>query len=168
MLYSQVTRETKGAARGGRLVSRLRISHSTSQHGEPVTLSSFRRSQRTSSSSSSRGRSAESAPASSARSVNASTSLDNDDTVTLAVSCDAKFALRVFAERDGYTFPVLSDHWPHGDVTQRYGVFNDDLGVGYRGTFIIDKQGSFGTRSSTELVTPATLPSTRRCSRPCA
>lgn len=68
-------------------------------------------------------------------------SFDNDDTVTLAVSCDPKFGLRIFAERDGYTFPLLSDHWPHGAVTQSYGVFNDELGVGYRGTFIIDKHG---------------------------
>lgn len=67
--------------------------------------------------------------------------LDNDDTTTLAVSCDPKFALRIFAEREGYTFHLLSDHWPHGAVTQAYGVFNNDLGVGYRGTFIIDKRG---------------------------
>ncbi|MCZ3389909.1 MAG: peroxiredoxin [Actinomycetia bacterium] len=68
-------------------------------------------------------------------------SFDNDETVTLAVSCDQKFALRIFGEREGYTFQLLSDHWPHGAVTQAYGVFNDDLGVGYRGTFIIDKAG---------------------------
>ncbi|MEO8107186.1 MAG: peroxiredoxin [Actinomycetes bacterium] len=69
-------------------------------------------------------------------------SLDNDSTTTLAIACDAKFALRVFAEREGYDFPMLSDHWPHGEVTKKYGVFNDDLGVGFRGTFIIDKQGT--------------------------
>jgi peroxiredoxin len=68
-------------------------------------------------------------------------SLANDDTVTLAVSCDTKFALRIFAEREAYTFPLLSDHWPHGAATQAYGVFNDELGVGYRGTFVIDKAG---------------------------
>jgi peroxiredoxin len=68
-------------------------------------------------------------------------SFDNDDTVTLAVSCDAKFALRAFAERDGYAFPMLSDHWPHGAVTKQYGVLNEELGAGYRGTFIIDKGG---------------------------
>jgi peroxiredoxin len=67
--------------------------------------------------------------------------LDNDDTVTLAVSCDPKFALRVFAEREGYTFHLLSDHWPHGTATQAYGVFNDEAGCGNRGTFIIDKAG---------------------------
>ncbi len=78
---------------------------------------------------------------SSARSAIAWSHFDNDDTVTLAVSCDAKFALRIFAEREAYTFDLLSDHWPHGEVTQAYGVFNDELGVGYRGTFIIDKAG---------------------------
>ncbi len=68
-------------------------------------------------------------------------SLDNDDTVTLGVSCDTKFTLRIFSEREGYSFHLLSDHWPHGAVTQAYGVFNDELGAGYRGTFIIDRSG---------------------------
>lgn len=68
-------------------------------------------------------------------------SLDNDETVTLAVSCDAKFSIRIFAEREGYAFPMLSDHWPHGAVAQAYGVFNDEVGVAFRGTFIIDKEG---------------------------
>ena len=69
------------------------------------------------------------------------TGFDNDDTVTLAVSCDAQFSLRIFAEREGYTFPLLSDFWPHGDVAKAYGVFDEEDGVAIRGTFIIDKQG---------------------------
>lgn len=68
-------------------------------------------------------------------------SLDNDETATLAIACDSKFTMRIFAEREGYTFPLLSDHWPHGAVTQAYGVFNDELGVAFRGSFVIDKQG---------------------------
>jgi mycoredoxin-dependent peroxiredoxin len=66
---------------------------------------------------------------------------DNDETVTLAVSCDTKFSLRIFAEREGYAFSLLSDHWPHGEVSRAYGVFNEDAGAPLRGTFIIDKQG---------------------------
>ena len=66
---------------------------------------------------------------------------DNDDTVTLAVSCDTKFSLRIFAEREGYTFHLLSDHWPHGEVSRAYGVFNEGAGASDRGTFIIDKAG---------------------------
>jgi mycoredoxin-dependent peroxiredoxin len=66
---------------------------------------------------------------------------DNDDTVTLAVSCDAKYSLRVFAEQEGYKFQLLADHWPHGATAQAYGVFVEAKGAAKRGTFIIDKAG---------------------------
>ena len=69
------------------------------------------------------------------------TSFDNDETVTFAISCDTKFSLRIYAEREGYAFDLLSDHWPHGDVTNAYGVFNEKAGAANRGTFVIDKQG---------------------------
>jgi alkyl hydroperoxide reductase subunit AhpC len=36
---------------------------------------------------------------------------------------------------------VLSDFWPHGEVSKAYGVFNDERGCAIRGTFIIDKEG---------------------------
>jgi mycoredoxin-dependent peroxiredoxin len=66
---------------------------------------------------------------------------DNDDTVTLAVSCDAKFSLRVFADQEGYKFQLLADHWPHGAAAKAYGVFVEEKGAAKRGTFIIDKEG---------------------------
>lgn len=59
----------------------------------------------------------------------------------LAVSCDSRHSQRVWAEKQGYTFPVLSDFWPHGSVAQAYGVFNDALGCAIRATFFIDKNG---------------------------
>jgi peroxiredoxin len=66
---------------------------------------------------------------------------DNDDTVTLAVSIDSKYALRVFADQERYTFPLLADSWPHGAVARAYEVFVEDRGAARRGTFIIDKAG---------------------------
>jgi peroxiredoxin (alkyl hydroperoxide reductase subunit C) len=36
---------------------------------------------------------------------------------------------------------LLSDFWPHGEVTQRYGVFNAKLGRPDRAIFLVDKQG---------------------------
>ena len=36
----------------------------------------------------------------------------------LAISCDTRHAQRVWAEQQGFTFPVLSDFWPHGEVAQ--------------------------------------------------
>jgi peroxiredoxin len=65
----------------------------------------------------------------------------NDDVQVLAVSVDSPFANKVWAEREGFTFPILSDFWPHGAVAQAYGVFNDVAGRANRGTFVIDKAG---------------------------
>jgi mycoredoxin-dependent peroxiredoxin len=67
--------------------------------------------------------------------------LHGDDSVVLAVSCDAMFTQRVFAEREGLEYPVLSDFWPHGAVASAYGVLDEKLGAALRGTFVIDKQG---------------------------
>ena len=65
----------------------------------------------------------------------------NDDVQLLAISCDSIFTLRVFAEKESYSFPLLSDHWPHGAVATKYGVFDEARGAAIRGTFIIDKAG---------------------------
>ena len=66
---------------------------------------------------------------------------DNDDVVTLAVSTDAVHSLRIFADQEKLEYPLLSDHWPHGEVAKQYGVFDETAGAARRGTFLIDKQG---------------------------
>jgi peroxiredoxin len=63
------------------------------------------------------------------------------DTQVLAVSNDSIHTLRVFAEQEDLEYPLLSDFWPHGDVSRAYGVFDADKGCAVRGTFIIDKEG---------------------------
>ena len=68
-------------------------------------------------------------------------SLQNDDTQVFAISCDTVASLRVFAEREGLDYPLLSDFWPHGAVASAYGVFNETLGAAERGTFIVDRDG---------------------------
>jgi len=59
----------------------------------------------------------------------------------LAISCDPMFSLRAFAERDGLSFPLLSDFWPHGETAKAYGVFNEDRGCADRSTYIVDPKG---------------------------
>lgn len=66
---------------------------------------------------------------------------DNDSTAILAISVGPAPTHKVWAAQSGFTFPVLSDFWPHGAVAQHYGVFNDTVGVANRGTFGIDQQG---------------------------
>ncbi len=63
------------------------------------------------------------------------------DVELLTVSVDSTFALRTWADRDDFNFGLLSDFWPHGAVAKLYGVFDEDMGVATRGTFLIDKAG---------------------------
>lgn len=81
-------------------------------------------------------------------------SFNNDETITLGVSVDSPYVLKAFAESQGYTFPLLSDFWPHGATAKAYGVFNEERGIANRGTFIIDKQGIVRY----EVVNPPTEP----------
>ncbi|MEY9845075.1 peroxiredoxin [Streptacidiphilus sp. MAP5-3] len=68
-------------------------------------------------------------------------SFQNDDVQILAVSNDTLPSLRVFAEQEGLAYPLLSDFWPHGEVSRAYGVFDEEKGCAVRGTFVIDKEG---------------------------
>jgi len=63
------------------------------------------------------------------------------DAEVLAISCDPTHALRAFADHDGLNFPLLSDFWPHGEVTQRYGVFDETKGRPRRSSYVVDKRG---------------------------
>ncbi|MGX7826957.1 peroxiredoxin [Actinokineospora sp. 24-640] len=60
----------------------------------------------------------------------------------LGVSVDTPFSLKAWADQQGYTFPLLSDFWPHGEVAKTYGVFHEDAGLALRGTFLIDTEGT--------------------------
>lgn len=59
----------------------------------------------------------------------------------LAVSCDSPYALAALAKQEQLTFDLLSDFWPHGQVSRDYGVLLDDKGFAMRGSFLIDRDG---------------------------
>jgi peroxiredoxin len=63
------------------------------------------------------------------------------DTEVLAVSCDPVYALRAFADQDGINFPLLSDFWPHGEVSRSFDVFDETKGCPRRSSYVIDKAG---------------------------
>lgn len=65
----------------------------------------------------------------------------NDDVQVLAVSVDSPYAHKVWADQQGFDFPLLSDFWPHGAVAREYGVFDERRGFALRGTFVVDRQG---------------------------
>jgi len=76
-----------------------------------------------------------------------------------AVPTNAKWA----AEND-FTFPVLANFWPHGDVIKAYDAFNEVLGSANRVTYVLDGAGvirdviatdSLGTPREYELYSEA-------------
>jgi mycoredoxin-dependent peroxiredoxin len=64
-----------------------------------------------------------------------------DDVELLAVSVDSGYALRAWDDAEHFGFGMLADFWPHGAVARTYGVFDENLGIATRGTFVIDKNG---------------------------
>lgn len=66
---------------------------------------------------------------------------ENDDTAVIAVSVGPPPTHKIWSAEQGYTFPLLSDFWPHGTVAQDYGVFLEGGGLAKRGTFLVDKDG---------------------------
>lgn len=69
-------------------------------------------------------------------------SFANDDVQVMGVSCDPVHSLRAWADAERYTFPLLSDFWPHGDAARAYGVFLESKGMATRGTFLVDPAGT--------------------------
>ncbi len=67
--------------------------------------------------------------------------LVSEDVALVTVSTDSMYALRSYADQEGFTFPLLSDFWPHGAVAQAYGVLHEEIGVALRGTFLVDRNG---------------------------
>ena len=67
--------------------------------------------------------------------------LDAMDANVVVITCHAVPVTSKWATEYGFDFPVLSDYWPHGEVSKAYGVFNDTVGAAIRATIILDEEG---------------------------
>jgi mycoredoxin-dependent peroxiredoxin len=76
----------------------------------------------------------------------------------LAVSCDAMYTLRAYADAEGIPFDLLSDHWPHGAIARAYGVFDEQSGCARRGTFVLDSAGLVRWQQVNQINEPRELP----------
>jgi len=66
---------------------------------------------------------------------------DRHNAVLLGITTDNIPTLYAWTQQmGGVWFPVLSDFWPHGAVSQKYGVLRSS-GVSERALFVIDQQG---------------------------
>jgi len=60
----------------------------------------------------------------------------------LVISTDPSPSQKMWADQQGWTFPLLSDFWPHGEVAKRYGAFNEQLGCANRVTVVVGEDGT--------------------------
>jgi peroxiredoxin len=72
----------------------------------------------------------------------------------LAISCDAMYTLRAYADAVSIPFDLLSDHWPHGAIAQAFGVFDEEAGCARRGTFVLDSAGLIRWRQINQINEP--------------
>jgi len=60
----------------------------------------------------------------------------------VGISCDTVYTLKAWADSlGGIEYPLCSDFWPHGKVTQAYGVFNSEVGRPERAIILVDGEG---------------------------
>jgi peroxiredoxin len=69
-------------------------------------------------------------------------SFRNAGTEIVLVSCDPWPARQAWKRQLGAEYTFASDFWPHGAAARAYGVFNEENGAAFRGTFLIDRDGT--------------------------
>ncbi|WP_016996940.1 peroxiredoxin [Kocuria atrinae] len=75
----------------------------------------------------------------------------------LGISTDSYFTLDAFARQESYDFELLSDFWPHGEVSRRYGVLAEDGGYANRQTVVLDSQGTIVDAFESDVMEPRQL-----------
>jgi peroxiredoxin len=68
---------------------------------------------------------------------NFSNNSDAPDTVIITVC--ARPTNDAWVKHYNLEYPVLADFWPHGEVSKKFGCFNDQVGISMRVTYITDE-----------------------------
>ena len=83
------------------------------------------------------------------------TAFESAGAQVLSISTDPSPSQKMWADQQGWTFPTLSDFWPHGEVAKAYGAFNEEKGCAMRVTVVIDKDGKIVDKFETGGITEA-------------
>jgi len=67
--------------------------------------------------------------------------LNAADARIVIVNCDSSFVNQEWAYQNKFDGTLLSDFWPHGEVSRAYGAFDEETGRSRRGTFHITAEG---------------------------
>jgi peroxiredoxin len=63
------------------------------------------------------------------------------DAELVGISIDHAWCHIAFARARNLHFPLLADFHPKGEVAQRYGVYDDGIGMSERALFVLDGEG---------------------------
>jgi peroxiredoxin len=80
------------------------------------------------------------------------------DVEVLGISVDSLWSHKVFAPKNGITYPLLADFHPKGDVSRKYGVYLDDKGFSARTAFIVGKDGRIRDVVTSEIPNARDIP----------
>ena len=64
------------------------------------------------------------------------------DAMLLGISVDSKWCHLAFSQSRSLHFPLLADFEPKGEVSKKYGVYDEEEGECKRALFVIDKEGT--------------------------
>jgi peroxiredoxin len=59
----------------------------------------------------------------------------------VGISIDHAWCHVAFARDRNLHFPLLADFHPKGETAQRYGVYDDDIGMSHRALFVLNEDG---------------------------
>ena len=76
------------------------------------------------------------------RAIRDSAGLKKASNVQLVIiSCDSIYVLKAWADANRYPGDLLSDCWPHGEVSRWYGIFNPRKGIAIGASFLVAGDG---------------------------
>ena len=65
----------------------------------------------------------------------------------MGVSCDSQHSHKAYSSALGnIPYPLLSDFWPHGEMSQAYELWDEERGISKRAVVIIDTDGVIAFR----------------------
>ena len=76
--------------------------------------------------------------------------LNDLDANVVAITTNPIFSNKAWSDQNGLDFPVLSDFWPHGAITDAYGTFDPKVGAANRSTYVLDEDGIVRSIVATE------------------
>ena len=68
-------------------------------------------------------------------------SFQSIDANVVMITTHAGATNRDWAEDNDFSFPILSDYWPHGEASRAYDTFDETYGYAKRTTYILDADG---------------------------